>query len=202
MENQENIKENNNLYDKIKETGQNITQNVSFLQTIIIIILVVFLIFAILGINIFTAIGKLFQSAFDVIQPVSYGVAENVGYTTGFLIDQTSSLVADTGKKTIDIIDGTFHDIGNLFIKSSGRNREEKEGYSFFDPTPTSSSNPIQTPNTISSSWCLLGEYKDRNGCLEVEKSAQCASGQIFPSQQQCLTAASPVPSSTLSPFK
>lgn len=35
--------------------------------------------------------------------------------------------------------------------------------------------------------WCLIGEYKDRRGCVEIEDADRCISGQIFPSQQQCM---------------
>ena len=73
-------------------------------------------------------------------------------------------------------------------------------------PTPSKSiQNTIDTPppkymNNVSAdesnsiiqsqtktNWCLVGEYKDRRGCVEVEDSDRCISGQIFPSQQQCM---------------
>jgi hypothetical protein len=51
----------------------------------------------------------------------------------------------------------------------------------------TSGSN-IQLSNAAKkANWCLIGEYKDRRGCVEIEDADRCISGQIFPSQQMCL---------------
>jgi hypothetical protein len=191
-ENIEPVQKENNLYDNIKTSTENVPP---YYQTILIIILTVFLIFALLGINVFFLIGGLFQSAFDVIKPITFNVASDVGYTTGSVIDQTSNLLTDTGKQTLDIFNGTIQDIGNLLIKSSGKG--DSRGNSSLsislnstksppkEPEPTQSTNPIQTPS--SSQWCLVGEYQDRKGCIEVGKEDKCLSGQIFPSQHQCL---------------
>jgi hypothetical protein len=123
----------NNIFKKIKNATTN-SGNVPMVQTILIVFLTVFLILALLGINIFTAIGKLFQSAFDVIKPVTYNTIGDIAYTSGSVIDNTSNLLTDTGKRGLDIVNGTIQDIGNLLIKSSGKveekKEEKKEGYS------------------------------------------------------------------------
>jgi len=51
----------------------------------------------------------------------------------------------------------------------------------------SSTSNIQTTPVTKKSNWCLIGEYKDRRGCVEIDDADRCISGQIFPSQQACL---------------
>ena len=48
-------------------------------------------------------------------------------------------------------------------------------------------SNIQTTPMGKKSNWCLIGEYKDRRGCVEIDDADRCISGQIFPSQQMCL---------------
>lgn len=58
-------------------------------------------------------------------------------------------------------------------------------------PSPDTSENPIQ--NSISqskSSWCLVGEYKGRRGCIDVNEYDKCMSGQVYPSQKMCLNPA------------
>lgn len=49
------------------------------------------------------------------------------------------------------------------------------------------SSNIQTTPIAKKANWCLIGEYKDRRGCVEIDDADRCISGQIFPSQQMCL---------------
>jgi hypothetical protein len=54
-------------------------------------------------------------------------------------------------------------------------------------PSADNTSSPIQ--NAITSNkmgWCLVGEYQDRRGCIEVSDINKCVSGQIFPDQQTC----------------
>jgi len=129
----------------LKKMGDSATT--STYQTIIIIILTVFLILAVLGINVFTAIGRLFQSAFDVIKPVTYNTISDIGYTTGSVIHDTSNLLADAGKRGIDIVNGTIQDIGGLLIKSSGR--EKKEGYTAASPLEPDASNQYSYSSTF-----------------------------------------------------
>jgi len=48
--------------------------------------------------------------------------------------------------------------------------------------------NPVQNPiSSGKSQWCLVGEYENRRGCVEVEDANKCMSGQLFPTQQMCL---------------
>lgn len=55
-------------------------------------------------------------------------------------------------------------------------------------PVDDSASNPIQ--NNISankSSWCLVGEYQGRRGCVSVNDPAKCTSGKVYEEQSECL---------------
>lgn len=36
-------------------------------------------------------------------------------------------------------------------------------------------------------SWCLVGEYEGRRGCVTVKDQSKCMSGQLYGSQQDCL---------------
>jgi hypothetical protein len=56
------------------------------------------------------------------------------------------------------------------------------------EPSPDSSENKIQKPITSDKwNWCLVGEYQNKRGCVEITNSDKCMSGQVFPSQQMCL---------------
>lgn len=142
------IENGNNSYEKTSTPFVK-TENVPTYQTILIVVLTVFLILALLGINIFIVIGNLFQSAFDVIKPVTYGTIGDIAYTTGSVIDNTSNLFTNTAKTGLDIANGTIQNIGNLLIKSSGKEEikkeekdkdEKKEGYFLYEPLSSMSS--------------------------------------------------------------
>jgi hypothetical protein len=47
---------------------------------------------------------------------------------------------------------------------------------------------PIQNPvSSAKKSWCLVGEYQGRRGCIEITDQDKCISGQVFPEQKMCL---------------
>lgn len=57
---------------------------------------------------------------------------------------------------------------------------------------PTETSAKIQNPISSNKiSWCFAGEYQGKRGCVEVEDQSKCLSGQVFPSQQSCLSTTS-----------
>ena len=48
----------------------------------------------------------------------------------------------------------------------------------------------ISTVGPISSNkngWCLIGEYENKRGCIEVDDSEKCMSGQVYPTRQACV---------------
>jgi hypothetical protein len=56
------------------------------------------------------------------------------------------------------------------------------------DPQPTPAESPVQKPITAGKSqWCLVGEYKEKRGCIEIDEHDKCISGQVYPSQKMCL---------------
>jgi hypothetical protein len=55
-------------------------------------------------------------------------------------------------------------------------------------PSADTTINPIQNPISANKNkWCLVGEFQGKTGCVEVEDSEKCMSGQLFPSQQMCM---------------
>ena len=55
-------------------------------------------------------------------------------------------------------------------------------------PAPIETSHPIQTGESSSTNkWCLIGEYQNKRGCIELSDHDKCMSGQVFPTQKMCL---------------
>jgi hypothetical protein len=125
------------------------------------------------------------------------------GYTSGTLINKGADVVSDTAKLGIDIAEGTIQNVGNILISASSgkvpteltqinpldiKLNEDKQISKPKQPSEDTSENPIQKPISASKSgWCLIGEYENRRGCIEVGEQDKCLSGQIFPNQKMCL---------------
>jgi len=167
------------------------------IQNALIIILLILLIFSLLGINLLTIFGNVFESGVSIIKPFVLQVISIFGYTTGSLINTTADAVGETTKTGIDIAEGTIQSVGNLLIDASKANTPSDLAnaiqFSPLDvnrrePVPDKSTNTIQNPIvTGKSQWCLVGEYEDKRGCVEVGKEDKCMSGQVFPSQMTCM---------------
>jgi hypothetical protein len=168
------------------------------IQNALIVILLVLLIFSLLGINLLSIFGGIFESGVSIVKPFVLQVLSIFGYTTGSLINTTADAVTDTTKAGLDIAEGTIQSVGNLLIDASMANTPEdlKKAVHFSplelngkrEPQPDESSNVIQKSITSGKTqWCLVGEYQNKRGCVEVGKEDKCMSGQVFPSQMSCM---------------
>ena len=55
-------------------------------------------------------------------------------------------------------------------------------------PLDDDTSNPIQNnASSNKSSWCLVGNFNNRRGCIMVNDQSMCMSGQVYDSQADCL---------------
>jgi hypothetical protein len=165
----------------------------------IIIFLLILLTLTFLGINILTIIGDFLQTLVNIFGPLVTQILSVFGYTAGTIIDKSADIVTDTAKTGIDIAGGTVSSIGDILKDASRPNVDEKAKQQLDqsinisnppkkEPTPDSSTNPIQNPITSGKAgWCLVGEYEGRRGCIEVSQSDKCLSGQVFPEQAMCL---------------
>jgi hypothetical protein len=169
----------------------------------IIIILSVLLILSFLGINILDVVSNIIKAIIALLGPPVGQLLAVFGYTSGTLINKGADVVSDTAKAGIDIAEGTIQDIGNILISASSgkaptnltqvnpldiKLNQDKQISKQKQPTEDTAENPIQKPISASKSgWCLIGEYENRRGCIEVGEQDKCLSGQIFPNQKMCL---------------
>ena len=165
----------------------------------IIIFLLILLTLTFLGINILNIFGNLLQTLINIFGPLITQILSVFGYTAGTIIDKSADIVTNTAKTGIDIAGGTISSIGDILKDASRPNVDEKAKYQLDqsinvsnppkkEPTPDSSTNPIQKPiSSGKAGWCLVGEYDGRRGCIQVTDSDKCLSGQVFPEQAMCL---------------
>lgn len=177
-------------------------------KTVIIMLLIFFIVLTFLGLNIISGLGDFMESVYNVIMPIVNRFLVALGYSAGTALDKVSDVTADVAKGGIDLADGALNNIGGLLkgsVSVSGNNMPSSPPLQApieppeepplqapieppTEPSPDSSENVIQKP--ISSekwNWCLVGEYQNKRGCIEITDSDKCLSGQIFPSQKMCL---------------
>jgi hypothetical protein len=161
----------------------------------IIIVLAIILLLSLLGVNILTLFGNMVESVTDIFRPVVSKALANLGYASGSLLDRSSDVVADASKTGIDILHGTVDSVGDLLIKASGQGAgaaldiqiNQPPTIAPNSPLPNATTSPIQSGGPGKSQSCLVGEYNGTRGCINVSDEDKCLSGQVFPSQQQCL---------------
>jgi hypothetical protein len=161
----------------------------------IIIVLVSILLLSLLGVNILNLFGNMVENVTEIFRPVVSKALANLGYASGTLLDRSSDIVADASKTGVDILHGTVDSVGDLLIKASGQGAGQVLDIQINQPPtipsnppePNATTNPIQNNSSSKSQWCLVGEYNGTRGCISVNDQDKCLSGQVFPSQQQCL---------------
>jgi hypothetical protein len=184
-ENAQNINLNNNN----NNNGQRLNKN------FVIGILIFLLVLSFLGINLLSTGEDLLKSLYNIFGPIFYKLLNLLGFTAGTVINKTTDVVTDTTKLSIDIAGGAVHDVGDLLINSTKTSHPTLDQKINNAPSPApiehkpdTTENPIQNPVASSKkSWCLVGEYQGRRGCIEISDQDKCISGQVFPEQKMCL---------------
>jgi hypothetical protein len=142
-----------------------------------------------------------------------FNIARNA---LGNLLNRSADIASDTVKSGVDVAEVTVNAVGDLLINNDFSLPKSPPSSSIpssplaafpsvsFDsllnnpltnyfgsksaPAPSTSSSPIQQPISASkTSWCLVGEDQGQRGCIEIQYGDKCLSGQIYPSQQDCL---------------
>lgn len=164
------------------------------IQNIIIIVLIIIIILSFLGINILIIFAGFVQKIINISTIILFRALSVLGYTTGTVLNTSSDVATNIGKTSLDILNGTIHDVDNILINASkgtmdnAINTQSIRSKQYTDPQPSHSMMPVQNP--ISSSkinYCLVGEYQSKRGCIEVGENDLCMSGQLFSSKELCL---------------
>ena len=182
-------------------------------QTWIIIILIL----ALLGINIFAYLAKGTQEVSSFIEDIFGPILKILGYTTLTTAKQAVETSATGTKAGVDIVaDATTDTIDQLQeniqqpkgqpantslpvqekIQQDGGNVEQWNQNSL----ETALNNAKQTTNQVSpddsrssiqttgkSGWCYIGEDQGIRSCAEIGVNDTCMSGDIFPNQAICM---------------
>ena len=160
----------------------------------------IILVLAFLGFNIFAVLGDVTDTTNMVLRPI----LSMFGYAVGDTIKQTTNVAAKGVKfgtnvavntvdaavnimeKSIDSNDVKFNrvDNDNKFIVNS------KSKKIFPAPEPDDATSSTQRNQKGKTGYCYIGEDRGFRSCIKMEDSDKCMSGNIFPSEEICLNPA------------
>lgn len=158
-------------------------------RTLIIIILLILVAMTYFGINVMSIFGNAIQKGVDVASPAFSNFLSLVGYSTGTAINKTAEIASNAATGGVEIAEGATQSIGNIIIgdKAVGHKKYGAPN----DPLPDSPEDSIQKSlSSAKTKWCLVGEYQNKRGCIDLSESDKCLSGQVFPSEEMCLNPA------------
>ena len=166
------------------------------------IYILIFLILAVLGINIFAYLGYLTEDTIGILRPLIFvGIS-----TTSDISQDIISNSAEGTKAATDIVAGTVNSAidttGNVLTQSSNDNELEEETVDDHDKLQkdinedNKRSNDVPEPDDATSKtqkvkgksgFCYIGEDRGFRSCIEVNENDTCMSGDIFPTEQICI---------------
>ena len=143
-----------------------------------IIAVVVIIILAVLGLNIFVYLAKgtdLVTYILEKIEALFKYIVQLIGQGTGKTLDLTKvgiTTIAGTTQEKKDL--DTTLDKKTVSVGDTGPDVEAN----------STDATKIQSGNK--KGWCYVGADRDYRSCLKVTKDDTCTSGEIYDSQQQC----------------
>ena len=163
----------------------------------------VIIIFAFLGINIFSALGDATSGFTEILKPI----ASVFGYSLGETTKQTVKMSAKGTKEVVDIAAGAVESGVNVLEKGlSGNNQTNVvdnnrattqkvlDGAKKQTRVPPSmpeaddaGSRTQQSRGSGKTGFCYIGEDRGFRSCIKVNEDDKCMSGQIFPTKDVCI---------------
>lgn len=197
----------NSVMDKFSMSSNNISmpsiKPQSTWQSWAIRIFLLFIILALLGINLWAYLVKgtdLFsdklrsvvstggKSFFDTLQTAFDNMVQGTRFSTG--------IIADSVKSSIDVLKGVFTSVEkgeSVTLKqdtpkkknkksevSKVLNKENKKGDEV-EPDMSESEIQKKTPG-----FCYIGHQTPHNACVEIDDTKKCMSGKFFKSMEEC----------------
>jgi len=101
------------------------------LNVVLIVLLIIIIISSSLGINVVVITGNFMQNLINIFVNFFGGILFFFSYLLGSLINIIASIFGFTGRLTVDIAEGTAHNVGNLLRNSPSDN--PMQNVSFFN---------------------------------------------------------------------
>ena len=150
--------------------------------------IIIFLILALLGFNLFTyfgqlshLLGRLLDSILDIFRPI----LAYFGYGIGEVAKKTVNVTAGAVTGGIDVLEK------GLQKPSAGGRRRQKNFKKDLKPqkypSPAESDSLPQGKLSKKAGFCYIGEDRGFRSCISVGEGDDCMSQDIYPSMDQCI---------------
>lgn len=150
--------------------------------------LLIIIILALLGFNLFAHLGNLTNNIKDFLSPLT----NKVGKETDKILE-TTALNSAKGIKGIGNLSGNLIESGVKIIKNDldGVKNDTTDvtdpSLNEEEPEPDTSDSIIQSTPKTGSGYCYVGEDRGIRSCVKVDKTHKCMSGDIFPTREICI---------------
>ena len=149
----------------------------------------IILILALLGLNLFTYLGKATDATAEQIGPLASSVGKDVSST----VKQTINVGAEGTKHMTDVAAGSVTSgISILEQGLGGREIPDKEAAltnalaKHNEPEADEAGSTTQGTRG-KSGYCYIGEDRNVRSCIKVNQADTCMSGDIFPTKDLCV---------------
>ena len=176
-------------------------RNISMTQWLLIVVILAFL-----GINIFVYLAKGTQDITSFFKPIVDKTTALFGGVTSQIIDvsaegakgvvNTTATVADKSLTAVQDITSTSNISSTSvqstipqpdIMKANTLNRAlntSSQGFNDYEPDDSSSNIQNGAPKA---GWCFIGEDRGFRSCAKIGVNDKCMSGNIFPSHEICV---------------
>jgi len=172
--------------------------------------LLIILILALLGFNIFIYLAKGTQTFADIFGPLFNKLFGVTIATTSQTVDITAEGAKAVVNKTSDVIQNSLTEIQNITPSPNNANSTYKGETTEIDKNnvkyinydtplnktiqnssqdyqPYEANSSVNISGKAKSGWCYVGEDRGFRTCAKVGVNDSCMSGNIFPTQEICI---------------
>ena len=160
----------------------------------------IILVIAFLGFNIFAVLGDATTGTNRILHPI----LSTLGYSVGETVKQTANIASKGVKFGANVATNTVDSAVNIMEKSIESNDvkfnrvdkdtpfivNSKAKRIFPAPEPDDATSSTQRNQKGKSGYCYIGEDRGFRSCIKMEDNDKCMSGNIFPSEEICLNPA------------
>ena len=153
--------------------------------------LLIIMVLALLGFNLFAQLGKATESVTDVFKPLVSKVGAVVRSTVDTSATGTKGAVDATASavdKAVDAVTGEAHDEragGGPGLPATGGDQGEDHEQKL--PSPDTAGSRTQSNQPQKSGYCYIGEDRGFRSCIKVNSTTKCMSGQVYATRAQCI---------------
>ena len=189
-------------------SGSNIT-------LIVVIIIVVVMVLAYYKVNLFTITGNIIQWLSDKITPIFINIMKFFGIAVGETTIAATTIASTGVSAATQGVDAVNQGVSNVIVSGVQTTLSSPNVSTYETPMPIQKlqntndvsfnivntapqmvaqqqkeennqySNDVQYNTPVG--YCFIGEQSNLRYCAEVSESSQCASGDIFPTQDLCI---------------